>query len=658
MRYLLFLLACASGASTQAPSELGASPHHVAVAGLVASHLERYHYDGRPIDDAVSQRWLDMYLEALDYNRLIFLDSDIAEFRAAHATHLDEDIFSRRSTLGPAFAIHARYRSRVNERVEDALKVLLSPIDLTDEETWMPDREDADWPASRDQARELWRLRIEEQVLRAELDGTERDKAIKTMRERYERLRKSVGDSASNDVLEVYLGALAGSFDPHSAWFKPATRDNFEIEMSKSLEGIGARLRTVDEHTEIVNLVPGGPAQMDGQLKAGDKIVAVAQGRKNPVDVVGLRIDDVVKIIRGAKGTVVRLTIIPVDDPATTKIIALTRDEVVIEEQRAEVKLHDVERDGRTLKVAVLDVPSFYQDMDARKNDKDFVSTTRDVRRLLDEVGEVDGLVVDLRYNGGGSLDEAVQLTGLFLPSATIVQVRDQDGELSTLADPDPKQVYDGPLTVLVSPVSASASEIFAGAIQDFGRGVVVGAEATHGKGTVQAVIGLDLPLRQHLRTAPAHAGGALKLTTQKFYRVSGGSTQHRGVRSDVVIPSVYDGVDIGEATLDNALPWDEIGAAMYAPVGDPNAALPGMKERSRARIDATPAFQWMAEDRAWREEGDDEAVSLHFETRKAEADARKAVLDARPELPEDADAVLDEALAITADWVEQQSAT
>ncbi|MFT4622385.1 MAG: carboxyl-terminal processing protease [Myxococcota bacterium] len=674
------LVAACSPSASATDGELAPDSQSAQVANLVHGYLEQYHYTGARLDDARSQAWLNNYLDALDYGHLVFLQGDVDRARAQYGTQLDEAARSREAVLVPAFELYTLYQARMISRLDDVLAMLDEPIDLTDDEEWNPDRHEKPWPTTDAEAREQWRQRLEEQVLEGDLRGRDRERTVEMLRKRYERMKKSVEDANSNDVMEAWLGALTTSFDPHSWWFSPPDHDNFEIEMSKSLEGIGARLRTIDEYTVVESLVPGGPALRDGALDPGDKIIGVAQGKGEFEDVVDRRIDEVVKVIRGKKGTVVRLQVIPAGEPdSVTEEIDITRDEVILEENRAKAEIQEVAGpDGVVRKLAVINVPSFYQGMTRKSRGEEYQSTTKDVRALLAELEPqgIDGVVLDLRFNGGGSLDEALMLTGLFIPAGPVVQVRDGREEVEVLADPDPELVYDGPLVIATSAWSASASEILAGAIQDYGRGLVVGGKQTHGKGTVQAVIDLNPALTSLLSLRRSTGGGALKITSQMFFRVTGASTQNRGVVPDVLVPSVADYTASFEGDLDHALPWASIQPAQFTRWTGGAADLHLLQQRSQERVADVDTFKWWAEDAAEREAEKGEPVSLHLETRRTEFEARKAKLEARgrdvdaelaaedealDSLPdpdaeevEEDDPVLDEILLITADYVSQ----
>ncbi len=661
MNRFLVLLAALSPVPAIAAAPQPAE-HEAQVAGLVAMMLERYHYDTHAIDDQVSERWFDGFLEQLDYGRLYFLQSDIDELQALRQ-QLDDEVRADPPRLDTAGRIYERYQQRVHERVDSAMTLLEGGLDVSDQESWIPDRADADlaWPATADEATELWRQRLEEEIILGRLSGETDDDVTERLRKRYERYAKAIDDWESVDILEMWLSGLARAYDPHSAWFKPATNDNFDIEITNSVEGIGASLRTEGDYTIVVELIAGGPAARDGQLRPNDKIVAVAQGKDDPVDVVGQRIDKVVKLIRGSKGSEVRLTVRHEDAPELD-VIEITRDRVMLEESDAEKSVHDV--GDRTFGVVTL--PRFYVDPNSRRSGK---RATTDVKRLLRELDSegVDGVVFDLRRNGGGSLTESVDVAGLFIPGGPVVQIRDRHGAVEAMRDTDPGVAWDGPLVVLTDPTSASASEIVAGAIQDYGRGVIVGAQTTHGKGTVQQVA----PLSPQLNTRSSEdVGGALKLTVQKFYRVSGGSTQHKGVESDVVLPSYWDGLDVHESDLDNALPWDQIPPIPHARSGDLSSTLPELRTLSAARVRDSDDFSKLSRLLEEREQLDStDTVSLNFETRKAEHEARQARTGiegpsgtdaAEPadgeqdaEAEEDDDFVLDEALQVLNDLVD-----
>ncbi|MEZ4322157.1 MAG: carboxy terminal-processing peptidase [Myxococcota bacterium] len=646
----LFLALSSCSALAEDPVGIEPGPTEAAVARTVGQMLSTYHYNRRDIDDEVATEWMNAYIESLDYNRMFFLKSDVDGF-LAKANTIDDDLNQNVPTLALATSIYKTYQKRVSERVADANALLDGPIDLTNDETYVFDRSEAPWAKNAAEAKELWRQRIEEQLILGALSKKSEDETRDMLRKRYHRLETDTRAADSMDVLERYLSGLTHVYDPHTTYFKPASADNFDIEMANSLEGIGASLRTIGEYTVVMDLIAGGPAEKGGVLKPNDKIIAVAQGSEPPVDVIDLPIDRVVKLIRGRKGTEVRLTVIPADavDPSATAVVPIVRDKVVLADSDAELKIREV--DGK--RFAVIDIPSFYLDVRGKR------SASRDLERILtEEMGQVDGVILDLRENGGGSLQEAVDMTGLFIKRGPVVQIREQNGEIEALDDTDPTVAYSGPLMVLTSPFSASASEIVAGAIQDYGRGIIVGSERTHGKGSVQTVIDITDVMGRLTRLQGVQAG-ALKLTMQKFYRVNGASTQVKGVRADVVIPSPWDGLDVYEGDIDHALPWDEIEGVPHASYGSLGGAVKTLQAKSSERVKAEPKFQEMAEALAEREKRKAEnTVSLNLEKRKAErkdaAGEDEAEDEAAPK-KDGPDPVLDEALFVMRDFLTAQ---
>lgn len=655
------LFVCSLALSLAAPSAVADQPsrapqaHESYVADVVAKLLHYQHYSNKSLDQEIADRWFAGFLDQLDPNRMYFLQSDVDSFREQWRYTL-VDTAGQPSGLVPPTNIYELYTERVRQRVGTVNDLLDAEIDLTLDEEWRPDRSELDWPATTDDANEIWRQRIKSEILSGELNKSERARRVELLRKRYQRYQEGIIENESTDVLEMWLSALSRSYDPHSVYWKPATSDNFDIEISNSVEGIGAVLQTEDEFTVIREVVAGGPADMDGRLQEGDKIVAVAQGDGESSDIIDLRLDKVVKQIRGKKGSVVSLTVIPAgEDQSNTTVIDITRDRVLLEEGAADAEVHQVDADdGDTLNVGVIDVPSFYFPYSPGEGR----DVSDDLREILGELTEkqVDGVVLDLRENGGGGLGEAVDIAGMFLESGPMVQIRDRDHRIETLADRDRRVVFDGPLVILTSPLSASASEIVAGAIQDYGRGLIVGSDTTHGKGTVQRVIGLDQMLPGSRRGDKQ--AGTLKITTQKFYRVSGGSTQSMGVQSDIVLPTRLDGLGFSEADLDYPLPYDEITKARYRKVGDVSDMLPALQATSEKRVALNEDFQKLGvvlDDRETMME--QEMFSLNLEQRRKERDERKVRLgivegEETPKVDELPDPVLDETLLILKDYI------
>ena len=636
--FLFAALLCVGNLSATTVQKLKPQQYQPEIASLVTTFLNYYHYAKYDIDDRVSKRLLAEYLDQLDPNRMFFLASDIKDFQRFELL-LDDHLNGTPVSLEVPFYIFNRYKKRVHERIDVILDVLKQEHDFEKEEYFAYDRSEEPWAKDATELNDVWRRRLKEDMVRFRLRDKPEKEYLDLLNKRYERLQKSVDEYEAPDVLERYLASLSATFDPHSSYLKPATKDNFDIQMGHSLEGIGATLTRDGEYTKVVDIVEGGPADLGGQLKVNDKIIAVAQGDEEPEDVVDLRLDKVVKKIRGPKGSTVRLTVIPgkATDQAETKEIAIVRDRVEITQADAKAEIHRIEaEDGQAYRVGVIEIPSFYMDSRAKANgDPQYKSTTRDVQALIKDLEKknVDGLVIDLRENGGGSLDEAIRLSGLFITDGPVVQIKDHRGRVRVEDDPDPNQIYDGPLVVLTSVFSASASEIFASAIQDYERGVVVGSKSTHGKGTVQNVIDLQSSLNGMLRKQFADdLAGALKITTHKFYRVSGGSTQFKGVSPDIILPSPYDGLDVTEDSLDFALPWDEIKQANYKPVNQVGNVLPFLKSNSGKRIAQNPEFRYIKEDLAYREELEKKnRISLQLAQRikeKEDLDARQKSRD------------------------------
>lgn len=607
-----------------------------AVSTMVANLMTRYHYDAQPLDDQMSARIFDNYLDMLDSQRMLFTQADVARFEKAKTT-LDDAIWGGELKL--PFAMFNLYTERLAERTRFALGLLDEGFAFTTDETYQFDREDAPWASSKAGLDELWRKRVKNDWLRLKLAGKEESAIRETLGNRYSGYLERVRELEPEDVFQSFMNSYTQSIDPHTNYLGPRASENFDIAMKLSLEGIGAVLERRDDYTQVRSVVPGGPAGKSDKLHAGDRIVGVGQGREEPItDVIGWRLDDVVDLIRGPKGSVVRLEILPADSgpDAVHETFALVRDTVSIEEQAAKKSVIEISDGGVTRKIGVIELPTFYQDFQAhRLGDPNYRSATRDVRKLLGELKQqgVDGVIIDLRNNGGGSLSEATELTGLFIDQGPVVQVRDTRGRVTEERDTDSGLAWSGPLAVLVNRGSASASEIFAAAIQDYGRGLVIGSE-TFGKGTVQNLVSLDRVARKQEAEL-----GDLKMTIAQFFRVDGGSTQLRGVTPDIVFPSSIDPTEFGESSYDAALPWSSIAPAAFESIADVDVLVPELRDKHAARIADNADWQLQVKELArlekWR---DRTTVSLNYETRKAERDqreaARKAALkQAHPEV-------------------------
>ncbi len=590
---------------------------------LINAIISRYHYKKVDLDDSLSAVIYDKYINTLDYSHSYFLASDIKKFDV-FKTELDDMI--KDGDIEPAFEIFNTFRDRVHQQVDYAEKLLQKEFDYSKNDSIEINREKESWPADMKAAEELWYKRVKSDAINLKLTGKKWDDIAETLTKRYNNYRKAVDQYNSEDVFQQFMNAYTESIDPHTNYFSPITSDNFRINMSLSLEGIGAQLRTEDDYTKVVEIIPGGPAYKSGLLHPEDKIVGVAQGDDGEMeDVIGWRITDVVQLIRGKKGTVVRLLIIPAEGGlnAVPHEIKLVRDKVKLEEQAAKDSVLDLNQRKKEFRIGIIDVPAFYSDYEAQqRGDKDYKSTTRDVRRLLEQLkkDKVDGVIIDLRNNGGGSLQEAVQMTGLFIKNGPVVQVRNADGSIDVDKDPDPSIVYDGPLAVLVNRFSASASEIFTAAIQDYGRGLVIG-EQTYGKGTVQNLIDLN-----RLMSGSDGKYGQVKLTIAKYYRINGGSTQNKGVIPDIRYPTPFGNAkEYGESSNPSALPWDQIAPTEYQKYGDLSKYIPQLIDMHNERIKDDPEFQnYIASVKDAERSHDEKYVSLNYNVREKEKEAEE----------------------------------
>ncbi|MEG1042000.1 MAG: carboxy terminal-processing peptidase [Pseudomonas sp.] len=582
------------------------------VASLnVVELLKRHHYSKPPLNDARSVIIYDSYIKLLDPARSYFLASDIAEFDK-WKTQFDD--FLKSGNLDPGFTIYKRYLDRVKSRLDFALAELnkgVDNFDFTTKETLLVDRKDAPWIKTQAELDDLWRKRVKDEVLRLKIAGKEPKAIQELLTKRYKNQLTRLDQTRAEDIFQTYINTFAQSYDPHTNYLSPDSAENFDINMSLSLEGIGAVLQSDNDQVKIVRLVPAGPAAKTKQVAPADKIIGVAQGDKEMVDVIGWRLDEVVKLIRGPKGSVVRLEVIPASNAPndqTSKIVPITREAVKLEEQAAKKSVLKLKQDGREYKLGIIEIPAFYLDFKAfRAGDPEYKSTTRDVKKLLTELQKekVDGVVIDLRNNGGGSLQEATELTSLFIDKGPTVLVRNSDGRVDVLEDENPGAFYKGPLALVVNRLSASASEIFAGAMQDYHRALILGGQ-TFGKGTVQTI----QPLNH----------GELKLTLAKFYRVSGQSTQHQGVLPDIDYPSIIDTKEIGESALPEAMPWDTIRPAIKPAVDPFKPFLAQLKARHDSRTAKDPEFVYIRDRLALTQKlMNEKTVSLNEVERRAQ---------------------------------------
>ena len=600
------------------------------VYGLLSD--SRYAYRPRALDDALSREILTEYLKTLDPGKVFLTAQDVAGFDK-YATTLDDAI--KTGQVDPAWAIFALYRQRVDERISYARKLLKGDFDFSKDERYSYDRKDAPWADSA-AIEALWRQSVKNDWLRLRLAGKPADEIRKTLDKRYANLLTSVQQLKGDEVFQSFMNAYTGSIDPHTDYMNPRSAENFNMQMSNSLEGIGAVLFRQDDVVVVREMVPGGPAARSGRLKPGDRVVGVGQGVSGEMkDVIGWRIDDVVQLIRGAANTQVRLDVVPAEAPLDSKpqLVTITRAKVRLEDARAKAETIVVPTAGNqpARRIGVIKLPGFYQDFEARRRgDKTYASATRDVAKMLADfrAQKVDGVVLDLRGNGGGSLSEAVELTGLFIDKGPVVQVRESGGKVSVQYDQDAGVAWDGPLAVLVNRGSASASEIVAGAIKDYGRGLIIG-ETTFGKGTVQTMVDLD---RWPANEKPRF--GEVKLTVAQFFRPDGSSTQNKGVEPDVAFPASVDASEFGESTYPNALPWTRIAAAAHVRYGNFTPLLPQLDALHAARAAKDVEYQWWVEDvRKYREETAKKSISLNEAERRAERDKFDAQSKQRAEL-------------------------
>lgn len=610
---LLAALLLAAGVALAQPEPTDAQRQ---VATEMAESLRYGHYADISLDDGWSRQAFERYLDVLDGQRAFLTQQDVAEFLPLEE-QVDDALLD--GELAPFFALYQRYHERAETRFEWLLTRLDEGLDFTfdGQQRLEVDREDAPWAVSHETLDELWMRRLKNAALTLAISDQDAEQVETNLRQRYEGQLNRLRQTNEEDVFGLLMAAVTGSIDPHTGYLSPRQGESFDIQMRLSLEGIGALLQADGEYVKVASLVTGGPAERAGVLEPADRIIGVGQEDGEMVNVVGMRLDAVVELIRGPKGSVVRLDVVPAQavDMTRSKEVQITRDTVKLEDQAAQSEVIEIERDDGQHRVGVITVPTFYVDFDAwQAGEEDYRSTTRDVAQEIEALQSqgVEGMVLDLRNNGGGALQEANSLIGLFIDRGPTVQVRDARGRISLYGDTETGAVYDGPLTVLVNRLSASASEIFAGAIQDYGRGLVLGSN-TFGKGTVQTLDQLS--------------HGELKLTRAKFYRISGKSTQNRGIEPDITFPSLIDPERIGESSLDNALGWDSVRDVQYRRYGKPEEVLPTLKKRHEARAEENPNFIYLERQSALARKLREQhtTVSLNREQRKKEMEAQEA---------------------------------
>lgn len=635
-----------------------AEPYHGELFRLIGQVVSNYHFRKFPIDDKLSEELLSNYIKHLDPQHYYFIEADIQGFEKFKYT-LDNDLIEAKADAG--FEIYNKYQKRLEERINFSLDLLNGELNFLTNDSFLYKRDDIDFAKSIGELDKLWLNKVKYEVLALKTNGKDYKASAEIVRKRYLNLYKQLSKTKTNDVFSFYANALTEITDPHTNYMAPRQADDFNTTMSLSLEGIGATLQTDNEYTKIVSLVKGGPAEKSKLVAVNDKIVAVGQGKDGEmVSVLDWRIDDVVALIRGKKGTIVRLELLSADiTDKKNKIVEITRDKIVLEDQASKSSIKEISRNGKKYKIGTIDIPTFYLDFArAQAGDKDYKSTTRDVKRIINEfkAAKVDAIVVDLRNNGGGSLQEAVELTGLFIKQGPVVQIKDAYGSVNSEKDKDNEVLWDGPLEVIVNRFSASASEIFAAAMQDYGRALIVG-EQTYGKGTVQNVVNLD----QYLQY-PDRKMGQIKITLAKFYRISGGSTQHKGVIPDVEFPSIFANKEFGEDASKYSLPYDSISPENYDKNIQIQSSLPVIIKKHQQRMVKDLEYAYLLEDIAEVKKAEqDKYISVNEEVYKKELadsearnksrkEAREKTKAAKGKDAKNADLILDESFELILD--------
>jgi carboxyl-terminal processing protease len=620
------------------------------VSSLIVKYIDNFHYQKKALNDSMSVEVFERFFDKLDPTRVYFLASDIVHFDK-YRYMLDD--YLRIGFVDPAYEIFNVFEERMAERLAYTYGVIKKPFDFSLDEYLETDRSEAPWAKSMPELDDLWRKRLKNEALNLKLSGKNDDEIVEILTKRYNRLEKNLSQLQSEDVFQILMNSFTECFDPHTSYFSPKDFDDFKIQMSQAYSGIGARLQTEDDFTVVREIIPGGPADKSKELQPDDKIVGVGQDHSGEIiDVVGWRIDDVVQLIRGEKGSVVRLLIQAAGHPAgaAPDTIALTRDKIKLEDHSAEGHIIKLTADKRDFHYAVIEIPQFYSDFEGRRSgDKNYKSTTNDVHRILTELkaDTLDGVIIDLRRNGGGFLNEAIDLTGLFIDKGPVVQVRNTMGQVAVEWDEDREIAYSGPLAVLVDRISASASEIFAAAIQDYKRGLIIGSQ-TFGKGTVQNAVSLD-------RFLPNTTGklGQLKITVAKFYRINGGSTQHVGVIPDISFPSRFELMDIGESAEKNALLWDQIDPVQYKQYSNIGELIPQLEIRHNLRISEDPQYAVLLESMVEFEKNKNKTeISLNYEIRKKEREEAEQKKSEEKKNSTEKDPLLTESAHVLSDYI------
>ena len=652
--YILLIISIRLFASDSTSIEfqkLEPEPQYLKVAPLIVKSLSSIHYKKRAIDDSLSSETLNRFIENLDPIRIYFYQSDINQFQKYRYT-LDDYLLV--GHVEPAYEIFDVFEQRMAERLQYVFKRLEDPFDYTKNEYLDIDREHVPWATSKETLDDYWRKRLKNESLSLKLSGKEDNEIVTLLRKRYERAKKNIEQFQSEDIFQLFMNSLSACFDPHTSYFSPKNFDDFRIQMSQAYSGIGARLTIEDDYTVVKEIIAGGPAAKSNALHENDKIIGVGQNEHGEiVDVIGWRIDDVVQLIRGEKETVVRLEILEAgsNPGAIPDTIALIRDKIKLEDQSAKGRVIEITQDDRDFHFGVIDIPSFYSDFEGKQSgEKDYKSTTNDVKKILENFNEdhVDGVIIDLRRNGGGFLNEAITLTGLFIDTGPVVQIRSSNGKVSVESDTDPGSAYSGPLAVLVDRISASASEIFAAAIQDYSRGIILGSQ-TFGKGTVQNAIGLNRFLPNIDKKL-----GEMKITIAKFYRIDGGSTQHVGVIPDITFPSRFNFMDFGESSEKNALLWDQIDHLNYHRYNNLTSIIPKLTASTNLRARKDPHFIELEKSLEELEKNQDrKQISLNIDVRKKEREEEDKIKKENKEAEEnDEDLLITESARVLGDYI------
>jgi len=693
--FVVAIAACGSKPRVDLTVEAGAlqpTAQHAVIAKDVVSLFQTVSYKKVPFNDSISSIIFDNLIQAVDQGKNYLMQADIDEFEQYRHT-LGEDF--RNGDLSAAYHVFNVYMKRYLDRLDYALTQVEVPHDFSVDEQYVYNRDKENWFASEAEANDQWRKRVKYDLLNLRLSGGSSDSAAtkqkETLTNRYKNLVSMAKKTDNNEAFQVIMGALTDAIDPHTSYFNPYFAQRFNEEMANTFEGIGARLTTENEVVKVADVIVGGPVYKEKALQIDDRIIAVAQGKDGEFeDIIGWKLDHAVAKIKGPKGTVVRLKVIPAGQELTAepKIVSLTRDRVIIEDESAKREVKEVVGDdGKTYRVGIISLPKFYIDFEAyRRNDSNYKSTTRDVRLLLDSLKQekVDAVVMDLRFNGGGSLQESIELTGLFIDKGPVVQVRDTRNQVEVNSDREEGVAWDGPLGVIINRFSASASEIFAAAIQDYGRGIVLGSQS-YGKGTVQSAIDMSRVIsptdRLLLKAKSANKDGAIptgapqfgqiNITLAKFYRITGSSTQHKGVEPDIVFPSLYSAEKYGESSEPSALPWDQIKATDFAPIATLKPVIAQLDKKHRARMDASPAYKFLLEDiETMQQQETETSITLQEDKLKQEREEGRlknknrteALQQMRINLPlgsgaasnleEGLDFIQEESLAVMADYV------